>query len=79
MNGVARMDLVVDRDRLVELSYSLYECLSDLIIDSESLRYASEDDMEGIVERISVSGMNCLADMLLLGPMFTAIQRLRYE
>lgn len=79
MNGVARMDSVCNRERMVELSYSLYECLSDLIVDSESLQYASDDDIEGIVERISVSAMNCLADMKPLGPMFRAVQNLRYE
>jgi hypothetical protein len=62
---------------MVELSYSLYECLSDLITDSESLQYASEDDVPGIVDRITISAMNCLADMQLLAPVFTAVTRLR--
>lgn len=79
MNGVARLDGVCNRERMVELSYSLYECLGDLITDSESLQYASEDDIAGIVERISVSAMNCLADMRPLHPIFIAVQNLRYE
>ena len=79
MNGVARMDSVCDRERMVELSYSLYECLSDLITDSESIAHTNDDDIEGLIERISVSAMNCLADMRLLAPVFDAVVKLRYE
>jgi len=79
MNAVARLDEACDRERLVELSYSLYQCLSDLITDCESLRYGEDDDSEGIVDRISVSSMNCLADMRLLTPMFSVLERLRYQ
>lgn len=77
MNAVARLDEACDRERMVELSYSLYQCLSDLITDCESLRYG-DDDSEGLVDRISISSMNCLADMRLLTPMFTAVEKLRY-
>lgn len=79
MNGVARLDGVCNRERMVELSYSLYECLCDLITDSESLQYATDGDIEGIVERISVSAMNCLADMQPLAPILDAVRNLRYE
>lgn len=77
MNGVARIDGVCDRERLVDLSYSLYECLSDLITDTEALTYANDDDIEGLAERVTLSSMNCLADMRMLAPMFDALVRLR--
>jgi hypothetical protein len=77
MNGVARLDSVCDRERMVELSYSLYECLSDLITDTEELQYATDDDVEGIVERITISAMNCLADMGPLSPILVAVRKLR--
>ena len=66
MNGVARMDEVCDRERLVDLSYSLYECLADLLTDVESIERTNDDDIEGLVERISLSSMNCTADIRLL-------------
>lgn len=79
MNAVARIDKVCNRERLVDLSYSLYECLADLITDCESLPSASVDDIDGIAERISESSMNCLADIKMLSPIFGALMKLRYE
>ena len=77
MNPVARVDAVCDRERLLELSYSLYECLTDLVSDTEALEYIHDPDADGLVERISISAMNCLADMKLLVPMFNRLVRLR--
>ena len=77
MNGVARIDEVCNRERLVDLSYSLYECLADLLTDVESLPHSTDDDIEGIVERITLSGMNCMADIRMLTPMFDALIKLR--
>ena len=77
MTATETLDAACDRERMVELSYSLYECLSDLITDCESLAYAIDPDTDGLVERISISAMNCLADMKLLRPVFTAVSNLR--
>jgi hypothetical protein len=77
MNGVARVDEVVNRERLVDLSYSLYECLADLLTDVESIDRTNEDDIEGVVERISLSSMNCMGDIEMLTPMFLALAKLR--
>lgn len=77
MNGVARIDGIIDRDRTLELSYSLYECLSDFIRDMDSLEYASDDDIEGIIERLCISAMNCVADMRLLCDPFESLVRYR--
>jgi hypothetical protein len=77
MNGVARVDEVVNRERLVDLSYSLYECLADLLTDVESIDRTNEDDIEGVVERISLSSMNCMGDIEMLTPMFAALAKLR--
>jgi hypothetical protein len=77
MNAVARVDEVVNRERLVDLSYSLYECLADLLTDVESIDRTNEDDIEGVVERISISSMNCMGDIRLLVPMFESLSKLR--
>jgi len=79
MNGVERIDGIIDRNRTLELSYSLYECLTDFIQDMDSLEYCSEDDIEGIIERLSISAMNCLADMRLLLDPFDTLVRYRWE
>jgi hypothetical protein len=79
MNALAELDTVVDRERLVELSYSLYECLSDLITDCESITHDTNPDIDGLIERIAVSAMNCLGDMQLLTPMFDALMVMRDE
>jgi hypothetical protein len=77
MNTLTELDAVCDRDRMIELSYSLYECLSDLITDCESITNDTNPDIDGLIERITVSAMNCLADMQLLTPMFGAAIQLR--
>lgn len=77
MNAVARVDAVCNRERLVDLSYSLYECLADLLTDVESIDRTNDDDIEGLVERISLSSMNCMGDIGLLVPMFQALSDLR--
>jgi hypothetical protein len=77
MNAVARIDEVVDRERLVDLSYSLYQCLADLLTDVESLDRTNTDDIEGVVQRISLSSMNCMGDISLLVPMFELLCQLR--
>lgn len=73
------LDRLIDRERTVELAYSLYECLTDLLVDIESIDEANDLDATAMVDRISVSAMNCLADMRLLVPPFESLYRYRFE
>lgn len=77
MSPRTRIDEVVDRRRLNDLSFSLYECLGDLLVDMVALDDATDKETANIEDRITLSGMNCLADIRMLLPMFDALVRLR--
>ena len=69
-----------DRSRFLDLSLSLSESLSDLLGDLD--RMNDEDttpkEFDDISHRISLSAMNCLGDIELLLPVFTALQSMRF-
>ena len=74
-------DILTDsdkRERLVDLCYSLYESLDDLMADATVIKDGTALDVDYHAERVSVSAMNCLGDIELLLPMFTALSRIRY-
>lgn len=61
------------RQRMVDLSYSLYECLGDLLADTVVWNGADTRDREELLERIRISAMNCTADIHLLVPVLKKV------
>lgn len=68
----------VSRQRLVDLAFSLHECLGDFVTDCERLKYDDDLINRATLDRISTSTMNCLADMSLLTTPFQHIASLRW-
>lgn len=63
------------RVRLMDLSFSLYESMGDLLSDMIVLDDPlSPDDMAEVLSKLSVSSMDCLADMELLLPILRSIR-----
>ena len=57
----------VKRMRLLDLSFSLYESLNDLLQDlARMIEEPDEWDTDDIRDRVSIGAMNCHADMILL-------------
>lgn len=70
------LDYLTDGDkcrRMMDLSFSLYECLADLMADVVAWDEPNDYDRDVLVERIRLSAMNCTADMVLLLPIFKGV------
>lgn len=69
----------VKRQRAIDLCYSLYESLSDLITDLEVFNSDDPDiDYEQHMQRAAMGAMNCLGDIKLLTPVFRSLESIRY-
>jgi len=76
------LDLLNDddrRQRMIDLCYSLYECLGDLMNDAIALG-GDEKAIDYLThrERCTMSAMNCLGDIELLLPIFNELSASRY-
>ena len=67
------------RQDLMDLTFSLYECLGDLMEDVIKLEARDGYNPELLIDRISTSAMNCLADIKLLKPGLVRLMSMRYE
>lgn len=67
------------RQRLIDLAFSLHECLGDFVTDCERLKYDNSDINMATLDRISQSCMNCLADMDLLRAPFQTLAAMRFD
>jgi hypothetical protein len=61
------------RQRMIDLSFSLYECLADLMLDANEWTQANDAERDELLHRIRLSAMNCTADIHLLIPIFKAV------
>jgi hypothetical protein len=65
------------RARLMDLSFSLYECLGELLNDLVYLDGTDDphDGMDDLFGRIDRTCMNCLGDIELLAPIMVSIRK----
>ena len=63
------------RQRFMDLSFSLYECLADLMADVNAWSQLDEYHTDDELERIRISAMNCTADIHLLTPVLRRVMR----
>lgn len=65
------------RTRLMDLSFSLYENLSDFLSDLVVIDggYSDTEEVAKAVDRMNVAAMDCLGDIHLLAPMLVAIRQ----
>lgn len=69
-----------DRGRLLDLSRSLFDSLTDLIDDVTRMTddEVEPNDFDRRTHRISIAAMNCLGDMELLTPLLVELQSMRF-